>query len=406
MSQAAALSLPQRDSTGGRRTSYRSTEFGHIPKDWEIVRLGQLAKFITSGSRGWAKYYSDTGAVFVRSQNVRSGCLDFTDQQYVTPPVSGEGTRTRICIGDILITITGNSVGNIASVNSEIGEAYISQHVGLVRLETPSQARFVTIFLAPGSIGNPQISGSQSGQSKPGLNLRNLEYLAIALPPLDEQLAIAEALSDADALIESLEQLIAKKRHIKQGAMQELLIGKTRLPGFSEEWETQPLEYIAPLQRGFDLPNSKLRQGHYPVVYSNGVLNHHAVFQVKGPGVVTGRSGTIGAVTFVEQHFWPHNTSLWVTTFKGNDPKFVFYLYTRIGLERFATGSGVPTLNRNDVHAFKVKTPALKAEQTAIATILSDMDTEIAALESKLAKSRQIKQGMMHNLLTGRIRLV
>jgi type I restriction enzyme S subunit len=213
-------------------------------------------------------------------------------------------------------------------------------------------------------------------------------------------------LSDADALIESLEQLIAKKRQIKQGTMQELLTGKKRLPGFSGAWKVKPLADVAPLQRGFDLPNSKLQQGPYPVVYSNGILNHHTAFQVKGPGVVTGRSGTIGAVTFIEKNFWPHNTSLWVTNFKSNDPKFVFYLYTTIGLERFAIGSGVPTLNRNDVHDFKISIPPTKAEQTAIATIFSDMDAEIAMLEEKLAKAHQVKQGMMQELLTGKTRLV
>jgi type I restriction enzyme S subunit len=111
-------------------------------------------------------------------------------------------------------------------------------------------------------------------------------------------------------------------------------------------------------------------------------------------------------VIFVEQDFWPHNTSLWVTSFKGNDPKFIFFLYTVIGFDQFATGSGVPTLNRNDVHAFKVNIPTIKAEQTAIAATLSDMDAEIVALEAKISKARHLKQGMMQELLTGRIRLV
>jgi len=267
--------------------------------------------------------------------------------------------------------------------------------------------RFFMLVYLKSKYFKDQIDLMITGGAQPNFGPAHLRKVVIPLPPTKaEQEAIAEALSDADALIESLEQLIAKKRHIKQGTMQELLTGRKRLPGFSGEWETRTLGDVAPLQRGFDLPNSKLQQGTYPVVYSNGVLNHHAAFQAKGPGVVTGRSGTIGTVTFVEQKFWPHNTSLWVTTFKGNDPKFIFYLYTTIGLEQFATGSGVPTLNRNDVHAFKVRIPPSTVEQTAIATILTDMDAEIAALEAKLAKARQIKQGMMQELLTGRIRLV
>jgi len=269
-----------------------------------------------------------------------------------------------------------------------------------------TNSRFLLYALMSSGVqGNllKKIGGSTVGHAKVD-DIRNLQ---IPLPPTKaEQEAIAEALSDADALIEALAQLIVKKRQIKQGAMQELLTGKRRLSGFSREWEVKPLADVAPLQRGFDLPNPKLQKGPYPVVYSNGVLNHHSTFQVKGPGVVTGRSGTIGNVTFVEQDFWPHNTSLWVTSFKSNNPKFIFYLYKKIGLEQFSTGSGVPTLNRNDVHAFKVRIPESQTEQTAIATILTDMDAEIAALEAKLVKARQVKQGMMQELLTGRIRLV
>ena len=163
---------------------------------------------------------------------------------------------------------------------------------------------------------------------------------------------------------------------------------------------------IAPLQRGFDLPTSQIEVGEYPVVYSNGILTYHAKFQVKGPGVVTGRSGTIGTVTFVHDDFWPHNTALWVTSFRGNDPRFIFYLYTSLDFGRFATGSGVPTLNRNDVHGFRVLIPTDIKEQSHIATVLSDMDIEIAALESRRRKSHAIKVGMMQSLLTGKIRLI
>lgn len=166
------------------------------------------------------------------------------------------------------------------------------------------------------------------------------------------------------------------------------------------DWTVEPLSRVAPLQRGFDLPFGARRDGPYPVVYSNGTAATHDKFMVSGPGVVTGRSGTLGAVHFVESDFWPHNTSLWVTRFNANYPKFVYYLYCSIGFSRFASGSGVPTLNRNDAHVFKVGLPVSGQEQEAIAEALGDVDALIESLEQLIAKKRQIKQGTMQALLT------
>jgi type I restriction enzyme S subunit len=100
-------------------------------------------------------------------------------------------------------------------------------------------------------------------------------------------------------------------------------------------------------------------------------------------------------VHFIEEDFWPHNTSLWVTSFRGNSPRFIYSLLAELDLGRFGTGSGVPTLNRNDVHALRVRIPTSMEEQTAIAAVLSDMDAEIAALEARRDKTRLLKQGMM-----------
>ena len=197
------------------KPEYKQTEVGLIPEQWGVHRLEQLSEFVTSGSRGWAKHYSDRGPLFVRSQNIRDGRLDFTDRQHVIPPAGSEGSRTRLELGDLLVTITGNSVGNVAWVEQDIGESYISQHVGLIRLKNPLFAEHICRFLAPGSPGNWQIWASQTGQSKPGLNLKNLRDLWVALPCPPERLAIATALSDMDALRDGLERLIVKKRDIQ-----------------------------------------------------------------------------------------------------------------------------------------------------------------------------------------------
>jgi len=384
---------------------YKQTEVGVIPEDWEVVSIGNAGQVL--GGRQRSPHNVGEPCKYLRVANVFDGFLE-TEDVLEMPFTTAEKERFLLRHGDILLN-EGQSidlVGRSAIYRGIPDQCCFQNTLIRFRANRNTCVEFAQLvfqqYLRLGVFASIALQTTSIAHLGSG----RFAVLKMPLPPLPEQKAIAKVLGNADALIETLEQLIAKKRILKQGAMQKLLTGKKRLPGFIKEWETRYLADVAPLQRGFDLPNSKLQQGPYPVVYSNGVLNHHAAFQVKGPGIVTGRSGTIGTVTFVEQDFWPHNTSLWVTTFKDNDPKFIFYLYARIGLERFATGTGVPTLNRNDVHSFKVRIPPTKAEQEAIAAILSTMDAEIALLEAQLAKYRQLKQGLMQKLLTGRIRLV
>ena len=156
-------------------------------------------------------------------------------------------------------------------------------------------------------------------------------------------------------------------------------------------WQRVKVIDFSPLQRGFDLPVDQIREGAYPVVYSNGINNYHSEYKSKAPGVVTGRSGTIGEVTYVIQDYWPHNTSLWVTDFKNNHPKFVFYALQNLRLDRFYAGSGVPTLNRNDVHKQSILVPP-PSEQRAIASLLETWDTAIEKTEALIAaKEKQFK---------------
>lgn len=158
------------------------------------------------------------------------------------------------------------------------------------------------------------------------------------------------------------------------------------------DWDLKRIDNCAPLQRGFDLPVEQIVEGEYPVVFSNGILKSHSEFKAKALGVVTGRSGTIGKVTFIEKDYWPHNTALWVTDFKGNEPKYIYYFYDYFDLKRFGSGSGVPTLNRNDVHVKKIPLPPLP-EQRAIAQILSLMDTAINKNIQLIAQKNSAKNG-------------
>ena len=179
---------------------------------------------------------------------------------------------------------------------------------------------------------------------------------------------------------------------------------QTEIGMIPEDWSIKTLKNTAPLQRGFDLPYSQMEDGKYPVVFSNGIGAYHAKYMVKGPGVVTGRSGTIGKIHYVNNNYWPHNTSLWVTSFCGNYPKYIFYLFNTLNWELYNSGSGVPTLNRNDVHDLKCAIPSFE-EQQHIAEALSDVDSMISSLEKLIAKKKAVKQGAMQELLTGKKRL-
>ncbi|WP_281528767.1 restriction endonuclease subunit S [Paraprevotella clara] len=173
-----------------------------------------------------------------------------------------------------------------------------------------------------------------------------------------------------------------------------------RFPEFTGEWQCKAIGKVAPLQRGFDLPTQNLVEGIYPVIYSNGILQHHDKYKCEAPGLITGRSGTIGKFTYIDSGFyWPHNTSLWVTDFCGNCPKFIYYLYQTVHIEQFSTGSGVPTLNRNDVHRYKTFVPTAIVEQEKIAKFLSILDERIATQNKIIERYKSLIRGIAQNVV-------
>jgi type I restriction enzyme S subunit len=259
----------------------------------------------------------------------------------------------------------------------------------------------------------------------------------IPLPAIAEQGAIAEALSDADALIDSLDQLIAKKRDLKQGAMQELLTGKKRLPGFSGEWAVKPLGEVCWFQEGPGVRNTQFTSSGVKLLNGTnifrGVLNldstnryisekeaygAYSHFLANFGDIVIAASGiTIERfhekVAFVGRADLPFCMNTSTIRFRPFDhvlaANFLYQYLTSDTFKRViggqATGSAQLNFGPSHLGKISISIPTV-AEQTAIATILSDMDSELAELQSRLAKARQIKQGMMQELLTGRIRLL
>jgi type I restriction enzyme M protein len=170
----------------------------------KCTTLEDISEFVTSGSRGWAEFYSAVGPLFIRSQNIRDQVLDFNDLQRVAAPVGAEGTRTRTKPGDLLITVTGNSVGNVAFVPAKFEEAYVSQHVGLVRLKNPKMHRMIAAFFGPSGPGNEQILKAQYGQSKPGLSLAAIRNFSVPVVDKEDLSTITSMILGFDALKDAL----------------------------------------------------------------------------------------------------------------------------------------------------------------------------------------------------------
>lgn len=239
----------------------------------------------------------------------------------------------------------------------------------------------------------------------PQLTVPQIENIELSLPMVEEQRNIADALSDVDGMISSLEKLIAKKKAVKQGAMQELLTGKKRLPGFTGEWRKCKLKDVLTVGHGQSQHTIEDINGKYPILATGGIIGRTNSFLYDQPSVLIGRKGTIDKPQYMETPFWTIDTLFYTKIGTNYHAKYIFYVFCLIDWLDYNEASGVPSLSASVIENIDVIIPALR-EQVAISSILSDMDNEIEAMEQKLEKTRQIKQGMMQQLLTGKIRLI
>ncbi len=416
-----ALNLPK---------GYKKTEIGSIPEDWEYTELDKLADFldgqrrpIKAGERikGNIPYY---GA---------SGIIDYV-QDYI--------------FDDDLILL-GEDGENIISRNLPLafvvsGKSWVNNHAHVIKPKSEVNIHFLTAYLE--SLDYTLLN---SGTAQPKLNKQSCLKIKVVKPTLAEQEAIATALSDVDAAISALDQLIAKKKNIKQGAMQELLTGKTRVKGFEtnlgfkktevgdipEDWTVHFLKEFVDENRsiryGIVQPGKYDPKGKFLIRgqdYSFGWVDSNHFFRVspeievpyknarvkEGDLIMTIVGAGTGHIEQIPE--WLNEANLTQTTARiainpllGFAPFFKHYFRSYYGkdqIKNFIKGAAQPGLNCGDIEKFKIPLPPSLAEQAAIANILSDMDNEIEQLQSKKVKYQQLKQGMMQELLTGKTRLV
>ena len=391
---------------------YKQTEVGVIPEDWDLDNIENLAH-ITTGSRNTQDRVDDGQyPFFVRSQTVEHiNSYSFDGEAILT---AGDGVGT----GKVFHYINGK----------------FDAHQRVYRIsDFNERLRGYFFYLYFSNHFYNRIMQMTAKSSVDSVRREMIARMFIPLPPKSEQEAIAEALSDADALIESLEQLIAKKRQIKQGAMQELLTGKRRLPGFSGEWETKLLgEVIAscsggatPYRGRSDYYKGKVKwitSGELNYNLITDTLEHisdeaveHTNLKIHPVGTflmaITGleAAGTRGACGIVGSPATTNQSCMAVYPTSELKTEYLYHYYVFRGNElalQYCQGTKQQSYTAKLVKLLPIDLPPSIEEQAAIASILSDMDSDITTLEKKLAKARQIKQGMMQELLTGRIRLI
>ena len=393
------------------RPGYKLTEVGVIPEDWDLELLEHLADFITKGATPttYGLKWESSGVLFLRSECVSEHGLDLHQSMYISPEAHSVLRRSQVCDGDILITITGN-VGRVVFLTG-VGSANMNQHIARVRVNaTNVDAHYVYHFLSQRSV-RLRFCSITTGQAYPQISLKQVRDAQISLPPKHEQRAIAESLGDVDALIGALDRLIAKKRDLKQAAMQQLLTGQTRLPGFRGEWEVKRLGDVAHIKTGSRNNEDKVGDGQHPFFVRSEIVERINTYSHDCEAILVPGEGRIGDIFhYINGRFDVHQRVYAITNLnQQTSGKFIyFYLSKNFGAWAIqnTVKATVDSLRLPTFQTFKMCLPPTKAEQTAIASVLSDMDAEIAALEARRDKTRLLKQGMMQELLSGRTRLV
>lgn len=395
------------------KPSLKKTDVGSIPEDWEASPLPNTIWFQEGpGLRNWQ--FRSNGLKVINVTNLQgNGYLDLSTTERHISWEECEKTYKHFLVddGDVVIASSGNSYCKVAVVRKS--DLPLLMNTSVIRFKAKAKiSRSFMLTYLKSKYFKAQIDLMITGGAQPNFGPFHLRKVVIPLPPTKtEQEAIAEALSDADALIESLEQLLSKKRQLKQGAMQELLTGKKRLPGFSEEWEVKRLGEIAHIKTGGRNNQDKIEEGQYPFFVRSATVERINSYSYDCEAILVPGEGGIGNIFhYVHGRFDVHQRVYAVTQFSPETSgRFIyFYMAEKFGAHAMQNSvkATVDSLRLPTFQNFEIVMPPTAEEQIAIAAVLSDMDAEIAALEAKLTKARRLKQGMMQELLTGRIRLV
>jgi len=437
------------------KPGYKLTEVGIIPESWDLKTLGSLTSLLTNGFVGTATsayVNSDDGVLYIQGYNVKENGFNFHGIKRVSKSFHARNQKSCLQPGDLLTIQTGD-IGVTTVVPPELAGANCHALIISRLNKRISEPRFYCQYFNS-ERGRAAFKEIETGTTMKHLNCGDMKQLFLPSPPVEEQRSIATVLSDMDALLRSLDQLIAKKRDLKQATMQQLLTGKKRLPGFGEgkgyqqteiglipeDWGFKPLsDLIDSLEAGVSVnsveeDNNKHGQ-EQSVLKTSSVSNgkffpneckkiipkdiYRAKLNPQANTIIISRMNTpvlVGECGYVGNDynnlFLPDR--LWITRFKKDilvNARWLSFILSysnfKKAIKDTATGTSGSMKNIAKDAFLQIVVPYPKEEeQTAIANVLSDMDTELAALEQRRDKTRALKQGIMQELLTGKVRLL
>ncbi|OQK17370.1 hypothetical protein AU255_05670 [Methyloprofundus sedimenti] len=388
---------------------YKLTEVGVIPSDWNTYRISDVVDKIVGGgtpSRNIPEYWGNA----IPWVTVK----DFTTfnpnqaQEYISKKGLLNSSSNLIPKG-VLITSTRMALGKAVIYDVDVS---INQDLKAVFPKKILDTKFLYYWFQKNA---DLIEELGSGSTVKGISLSDLRGMIFVTPLVAEQATIAKALSDIDALIISLEKLIAKKQAIKTATMQQLLTGKKRLPGFGEgkvykqtelgeipeDWEIKPLGEILKIRHGKSQKEVIDDNGVYPILATGGEIGRTNIALYSKPSVLIGRKGTIDVPRYMNSPFWTVDTLFYSEINNNSDAKYIFYKFGFIDWYSYSEASGVPSLNAATIEKILQVLPSSKDEQIAISDVITNFDEDIKLLQVQLVKTQQIKQGMMQELLTG-----
>ena len=399
------------------KAGYKQTEVGVIPDDWDVKMLGDYS-FVTklAGFEYTLHFnsYKDKGdIVVIRGTNITHNKIDLNDVKTITRETSNYLQRSKLFKNDLVFAYVG-TIGPIFLVE-ENDRFHLGPNTAKITVNKELDSMFLFHYFTSSFLKKEIIEHTSIG-AQPSLSMSKIRIFKIIIPPTKtEQAAIATALSDVDALISALDKLIAKKRLIKQGAMQELLSGKKRLAGFSDEWEVKKLADVANIIMG-QSPSSIFYNDKnigFPLIQGNADIKNRKT-------IIRFFTSSITKICYENDIIMSVRApvgEIALATFKAclgrgvcairYENKFLYHYLIFIEKDwlKISKGSTFDSVNSTEIRDLELKIPD-KKEQTAIAQNLSDMDSDIQALETQRDKTQAIKQGMMQELLTGKTRLI